>query len=92
MPEYVTYLEVSLRSESGNPSDMTRELANCGWKPVWGRYDYAFAWTSGTPTERDNEYWQKIEELHNVLRKYNVGYALRTFERGTEDFPVHWQH
>ncbi|MCJ2512151.1 MAG: hypothetical protein LN409_02200, partial [Candidatus Thermoplasmatota archaeon] len=39
-------------------------------------------------SQNEEDYWKKIHELHDVLRRYNVHYSLRTYERGKEDFMV----
>jgi hypothetical protein len=88
MPECVTYLEVTLNGESGAPWDLTKELKDQGWEPVWGKYDYAYRWNGH---EWDEEsYWNWVNKLHNTLRKHNVWYSLSTYEAGKENFPVWW--
>jgi len=44
MPTYVTYLEVSLNPKSAAPTEIVSSLKNLGWKPVFGQYDFAYAW------------------------------------------------
>src|SRR3989304_4832170 len=44
IPTYVTYLEVSLNPKSAAPTEIVSSLKNLGWKPVFGQYDFAYAW------------------------------------------------
>ncbi|MCK4454913.1 MAG: hypothetical protein KAU99_01050 [Thermoplasmata archaeon] len=88
MSGYVTYVEVRLSPSSDQPEHLTTELKDKGWKPVWGRYDYAYYWDEAWNWQNEEDYWKKIHELHDVLRRYNVHYSLRTYERGKEDFTV----
>ncbi|MFQ5911277.1 MAG: hypothetical protein ACE5IJ_11255 [Thermoplasmata archaeon] len=88
MGGYVTYLEVRLSPNSAQPEHLTTELKGQGWMPVWGRYDYAYHWDETWNWQNENEYWQTVQQLHEVLRRYNVHYSLRTYERGKEDFWV----
>jgi hypothetical protein len=90
MPEYITYMEVNLNSEGVPPDELTETLRKIGWKPVYGRYDFAYEWgpqwnKGGTNMQ---EYFTHIKKTHNTLRGCKVHYCLRTFEQGTEDFPV----
>ena len=90
MPDYVTYLELHLHSQTGDVKDLRRELEQNGWYPVWGPYDFAYRWSGTKDSPDDETYWQNVRKLHDVLKKYNVWYSLCTCEAGKENFNVKW--
>jgi hypothetical protein len=92
MPEYVTYIEVTLDPEGPPPEELTKTLGTLGWKPVWGRYDYAYKWNGNwnPDTQNINDYFTHITKIHEVLKGHKVNYSLRTYESGTENFWVKW--
>lgn len=92
MPGYITYMEVCLNSEGVTPGELTETLIGIGWKPVYGRYDYAYEWGPNWGNKENNiqEFFNHINKTHETLRGCNVSYSLRTFEQGTEGFPVKW--
>jgi hypothetical protein len=85
-------MEVSLNSEGSTPRKLTDLLADLGWKPVYGRYDYAYKWDPnwGSNGQDWNEFFDSTNKVHEVLKGHNVQYSLRTYENGKEDFFVKW--
>lgn len=92
MPDYTTYMEVSLNSEGSPPADVTTALKQLGWKPCYGQYDYAFKWGSNWGDNDNNidNYFDYMNKVHNILKGHHVNYSLRTFESGKENFWVKW--
>jgi len=92
LPAYITYMEVYLNSEGVTPRDLTNTLGQHGWKPIYGRYDYAYKWESNWGNKGHNfqEYFDHITRICEVLKGHNMMYSLRTFEEGKEDFWVKW--
>ena len=94
MPTFVTYLELSLNPNSAPPSDIVTALKGLGWKPVFGRYDFAYSWQAGGNGNGGNGgnpgFWTQINEAHRVLQGLHVTWSFRTFEQGREDFYVRW--
>jgi hypothetical protein len=85
-------MEVSMHSEGATPTELTHKLAEHGWKPVYGRYDYAYKWDQNWGNKENNiqEFLDFINTWHDVLKGQNVHYSLRTYEQGKEDFWVKW--
>jgi len=92
LPGWITYMEVSLSSEGVTPTELTSRLREHGWKPVYGRYDFAYKWEQNWGNKHSNiqEFLEFINQWHQILKGYNVHYSLRTYEEGKEDFWVHW--
>jgi hypothetical protein len=90
MAGYVTYMEVYLNSEGVSPKQLSETLRGIGWKPCYGRYDFAYEWGSdwGNKDSNIQEFLEYLNTLHETLRNCKVNYCLRTYEHGTEDFPV----
>ncbi|UCG69496.1 MAG: hypothetical protein JSV09_00280 [Thermoplasmata archaeon] len=92
MPGWITYMEVSMYSEGATPWELTNKLKEHGWKPVYGRYDYAYKWDQnwGNKDHNIQEFLEFINTWHEIMKGYNVHYSLRTYEEGKEDFWVKW--
>lgn len=92
MTGYVTYMEVSLFSEGVTPQELTEKLRSIGWKPTYGRYDYAYEWgtTWGNKDTNIQEYFDHINKTHETLKGCKVNYSFRTYEHGKENFPIKW--
>ena len=92
MTGYITYMEVSFSSEGVAPSELTETLRKIGWKPIYGRYDYAYDWETnwGNKDSDIEEFLNHINKTHETLRGSRVNYSLRTYMGGTEDFVVDW--
>ena len=92
MPGYITYMEVSMHSEGVPPWELTSKLKEHGWKPVYGRYDFAWHWKEnwGSKDQNWKEYFDWLNEVHQLLKGHNVHYSLRTYEQGKENFWVKW--
>ncbi|UCE36501.1 MAG: hypothetical protein JSW00_13410 [Thermoplasmata archaeon] len=93
MTEYVTYMEVSFCSDGVTPTELTETLGKYGWKPCYGRYDYVYDWGNnwGNKDTNIHEFLEYINKVHETLRNYKMYYSIRTYQRGSEDFPV-WGH
>jgi hypothetical protein len=85
-------MEVSMHSEGSTPNELTHKLQEHGWKPVYGRYDFAYKWDQNWGNKEHNiqEFLDFINTWHDVLKGHNVHYSLRTYEQGKEDFWVKW--
>jgi hypothetical protein len=85
-------MEVRLHSDGVTPTELTHALAQYGWKPIYGRYDYAYTWNDnwGNKDHNMTEYFDHMNKVHQVLKGYNVWYSLRTYEAGKEHFWVKW--
>lgn len=92
MAGYITYMEVSMNSEGVTPEELTKTLKKLGWKPVYGRYDYAYDWGTdwGHKDTNIQEFFTHINKTHKTLKGCKVYYSLRTYEQGKENFPVKW--
>jgi len=92
LPAWVTYMEVSMNSEGATPAELTNTLKKHGWTPIYGRYDYAYRWDQnwGNKDRNIQEFFDFINQVHEVLRGYKVHYSLRTYEQGKEDFWIKW--
>ncbi len=90
MPRYVTYLQIVLSSNSSSPQEIANELKSQGWKPIWGSYDFAWAWSPSWTAKDNEEYWNKVNAAYSTLKRLNVSYSFRTYERGKENSPVYW--
>ncbi|MEE9151149.1 MAG: hypothetical protein V3U20_04860 [Thermoplasmata archaeon] len=92
MTGWITYMDVCLNSEGVTPTELTTTLKGLGWKPVYGRYDYAYEWGTdwGNKDTNIQEYFTHISKTHETLKGSKVSYSLRTYEKGTENFPVKW--
>ncbi|UCE72974.1 MAG: hypothetical protein JSV56_08015 [Methanomassiliicoccales archaeon] len=90
MTGYITYMEVSHNSEGVTPKQLSETLRGIGWKPIYGRYDYAYEWGTdwGNKDRNMQEFFDHINNTHECLRNCKVNYSLRTYEHGTEDFTV----
>ena len=90
MPAYITYMEVSLNSEGVAPRELTETLKTLGWKPTYGRYDFAYEWGPNWDATDKNpqQFFDHIHKTHMTLKGCNVNYSLKTYEQGTENFPV----
>ena len=65
MTAYITYMEVSFNSEGVTPGDLTENLRRIGWKPIYGRYDFAYEWGTNWGNKDRN-----IQEFLNHLNNY----------------------
>lgn len=92
MSAYITYMEVSFSSEGVTPRELTEILRKIGWKPVYGRYDYAYDWGIdwGNKDTNIQEFFTHINKTHESLKGSRVNYSLRTYMQGTENFLVDW--
>lgn len=90
MTGYITYMEVNFRSDGITPRKLTETLGTIGWKPIYGRYDYALEWGTNWGNKDTNiqEYFDHINNTHETLRGCGINYSLRTYEQGREDFAV----
>ena len=89
MTKYVTYMSVTLHTDSATPTEIACVLKEHGWTPVYGPYDFSYSWTKDLNTADgtfENEFCTTIDDVHCKLAALNVWYNLRTFERGTENF------
>ena len=89
MPAFITYMEVSVNSEGVTPKELTETLRTFGWKPIYGRYDFAYKWDPKWD-RNTQEFFNHIHNTHTTLKGCNVNYSLKTYEQGTENFPVTW--
>ena len=85
-------MSVTLHSEGATPSEITNVMKTLGWTPVYGAYDYSYAWDEswGNKGENFDEYCEYINTVHNKLKGLNVSYKLWTTEHGKEDFEI-WE-
>ena len=92
MTVYITYMEVSLYSEGVSPRELTETLRGIGWKPVYGRYDFAYEWGTNWGDKDTNiqEFLDHINKTHHALEGSKMNYSLCTCEQGKEDFPLKW--
>jgi hypothetical protein len=90
MSAYITYMEVNYDSEGVSPKKLLETLTQLGWSPIYGRYDYIFRWRVNWAENESNihEYFDRLNNTHEVLKKCHVNYSLRTYEFGREDFWV----
>jgi hypothetical protein len=90
MTKYVTYMSVYHNSEGASPREVWDTLKDLGWKPVYGKYDFAYEWEDnwGKKSSNFDEYATYIADVHNKLRGLKVYYNLWTSEYGKEDFAV----
>jgi hypothetical protein len=81
LPGWITYMEVSLSSEGVKPTELTSRLREHGWRPVYGRYDYAYKWDQNWGHKDSNiqEFFEFINKWHEILKGYNVHYYLIIF-------------
>jgi len=42
MPNYVTYVSLSMNPESAPVKEILKQLTKNSWTPVWGQYDFAY--------------------------------------------------
>ncbi len=92
MAGYITYMGISLNSEGIAPKELTEKLTKIGWKPIYGRYDFAYEWGIewGDKDKNMQEFFDHIHRTHVALTGSNVNYSLKTYEQGKENFPVKW--
>lgn len=90
MPKYVTYMEVNISSEGVPPSTLAETLKKIGWKPCYGRYDFAYEWGNqwGEKDTNMQEYFDHLNRTHHTLQGCNVNYCCRTYEKGRENFHI----
>ena len=90
MTAYITYMKMKANSRDLSYKQIEEILKRHQWKPIYGKYDYAYEWVINGKSLDDNiqEFFNHIHKTHEVLKNFNVDYSLRTFKDGKEDFPV----
>jgi len=73
-----TYLKLNFSSEGELPSRIIKKLENKGWKPIIGEKDFVMNWSIGETV--GDEYIQKLDELHVIIKGTGVRYTLHSKE------------
>jgi len=82
MPNYVTYVSLSMNPESAPVKEILKQLTKNSWTPVWGQYDFAYEWTDAWNPAKANGYWRTINKTQNLLKRLNVNYSFHTYPKG----------
>lgn len=67
-----TYIDVTFHGEGVDPISIVKDLEKIGLKPIRGKHDFYFDWTS------DEDFRKKIMELYETLKGKRISYRLNT--------------
>src|SRR4030066_692402 len=67
-----TYIRVELSSEGESPKQVVERMRRIGAVPVVGDYDFELV------LDEDKRLFDKLEEIHHVLRGSSVRYTVTT--------------
>ncbi len=90
MTAYITYMKMKTNSRDFMFRQIEEVLKRHQWKPIYGKYDYAYEWDINGKSLDANvqEFFNHIHSTHEALKNFNVDYSLRTYKEGKEDFLV----
>ena len=88
MTAYITYMKMKANTRDVTFRQIEEVLERHQWKPIYGKYDYAYEWDINRNSLDKNmqEFFNHIHRTHEALKNFNVDYSLRTYKEGMEDF------
>jgi len=70
-----TYLTVTFDSEGGKPSEIVDKLAQMGFKPTQGNYDFVYNWDKDATI---NDALWFADKVHATLKNNKVLFKMET--------------
>ena len=87
MTAYITYMKMKANTRDATFRQIEEVLKRHQWKPIYGKYDYAYEWDiNGNSLDKNmQEFFNHIHRTHEALKNLDVDYSLRTYREGKED-------